>query len=159
MQQLQLSNTRRRRGLSQLSVANAFKAQGVQLKYPSRSRSGIRWEDGVVVIAIDEADVRASADRFRCLLWSPVSESSAAGQDRPILRERREHARLAARHGSADGLLVRRGGLVDANAVLALRVERRRGEYWATWGSGARVLPDKVESVPAGQGAPEAKAA
>lgn len=157
--QIHLSNTKRRRGLSQLSVVQAFKAQGVVLKYPSRSRSGIRWEDGAVVIAIDEADVRASAEGFRCLLWSPVAESRAPGQDRPVQRERLEHVRLAARHGSADGLLVKRGGVVSANAVLAFQVQRRRGEYWATWGAGARMPPEKVESPPARQAAPEAKAA
>lgn len=157
--QVHLSNTKRRRGLSQLSVAQAFKAQGVVLKYPSRSRSGIRWEDGAVVIAIDEADVRASAEGFRCLLWSPVTQTRTSGQDRTILRERLEHLRLAARHGSADGLLIKRGGVVSANAVLALQVERRRGEYWATWGAGARVPPEKVESTPAGQGTSAAKAA
>ena len=119
-------------GFSQLSLADAFKAQGVVLKYPSRSRSGIRWEDGVVVFALEEADVRASAAAFRCLLWSPVSQSRGVGGG-PGLKERGEHARLAARRGSADGLLVKYGAVVDANTVLTLRVERRRGEYWASW--------------------------
>ncbi len=157
--QIHLSNTKRRRGLSQLSVAQAFKAQGVALKYPSRSRSGIRWEDGAVVIAIDEAEVHASAEGFRCLLWSAVPQTRAPGPDRTILRERLEHIRLAARHGSADGLLIKRGGVVTANAVLALQVKRRLGEYWATWGAATRVQPEKVESPPAVHGAPAAKAA
>jgi hypothetical protein len=127
------------RGFSELSLAHAFKAQGVGLKYPSRSRSGIRWEDGVVVFALEEVDVRPSAGGFRCLLWSPVSERRALGADRAGLQERHEHARLAARRGSADGLLVKSGAVVDANAVLTLRVERRRGEYWASWSTSARV--------------------
>jgi hypothetical protein len=120
------------RRFSQLSLAHAFKAQGVVLKYPSCSRSGIRWEDGVVVFALEETEVRASAGGFRCLLWSPGSQSRDVGAG-PGLKERREHARLAACRGSADGLLVKSGAVVDADAVLTLRVERRRGEYWASW--------------------------
>ena len=42
-------------------------------------------------------------------------------------------------HGGADGLLVcGDAGLVEPDAILALRVEKRRDEYWATWGFAAR---------------------
>jgi hypothetical protein len=124
--------------LSHLSVGQAFKAQGVTLKYPARSRSGIRSEDGAVVIAIEEPDVLSSAEGFCCRLWAPLSEGCAVGADWASTKERREHCRLAARHGGADGLLVKAGALVDANVVLTLHVARRGAEYWATWGTIAR---------------------
>jgi hypothetical protein len=125
-------------GLSQLTIPQAFKAQGITLKYPARSRSGIRYEDGMVVIAIEKADVCASAEGFRCLLWAPMDQSRDVEADWSIAQERLEHCRMAARHGGADGLLVKQGAVVEANAVLTLQVERRDREYWASWGSVAR---------------------
>jgi hypothetical protein len=127
-----------RRTVPQVSVAQAFKAQGVDLKYPARSRSGIRWDDGAVVIAIEEAHVQASADGFFCRLWAPISDTREAPVDWPSMKERLEHCRLAARHGGADGLLIYRRALVEADVVLTLHVERRGSEYWASWGSSAR---------------------
>ncbi len=105
-------------GLSKITLARAFRAQGVTLKYPARSRSGIRWDDGAVVIAIDAARVRSSADGHRCLLCAPIPEAAADISDPAIAHERREHCLLAARHGGADG--------------------RWRGQYWASWGIVAR---------------------
>jgi hypothetical protein len=123
--------------LMQVSIGQAFKAQGVSLKFPVHSRSGIRWDDGTVVIAIEESDVHASADGFFCRLWTPVFEMRAAAVNWPSMQERLEHCRLGARHGGADGLLIQRGALVEADVVLTLHVERRRSEYWASWGSSA----------------------
>jgi hypothetical protein len=137
--------------LSHLSLGQAFDAQGVSLKYPARSRSGIRWDDGAVVIAIDEADVRSSADGFRCRLWAPAVGADAAGVDRPSTEERLEHCRLAARHGGADGLLVKFGALVEANVILTLHVARRGAEYWASWGTIARGHLGLVPRLPADQ--------
>ena len=60
-------------------------------------------------------------------------------------QERLEHCRLALRDGRAGGLLVYSGsGDVERNAMLAMRVEARHGEYWATWGSSASVRRPKV---------------
>jgi hypothetical protein len=128
----------RRRTVPQISIVQAFKAQGVNLKYPARSRSGIRWDDGAVVIAIEESDVHASADGFCCRLWAPISETRKAPVDWPSMKERLEHCRLAARHGGADGLLIHKGALVEADFVLTLHVARRGPEYWASWGTSAR---------------------
>jgi len=116
------------------SIGEAFRAQGVPLKYPVRSRSGIRSDDGAVVIAIEECDVHVSADGFRCRLWGPGVDSS----DWPTMKERLEHCRLAAQHGGADGLLIKAGLAVEPDVLLTLYVERRGSEYWASWGSTAR---------------------
>ena len=124
--------------LIQVSVAEAFRTHGVTLKYPSRSRSGIRWDDGMVVIAVDTAQVRESAEGFRCLLWAPRHDIGAGDDDSSSAKERLEHCRLAARHGGADGLLVEEGGVVEPDTLLTLYVERRGREYWASWGNIAR---------------------
>lgn len=124
------------RRISRISRVQAFAEQGVTLTYPSRSWSGVRYDDGAVVIAIREGEVQAGFDGFQCLLWSPVIEGATQWVDRPIKQERLQHCRLALIHGGADGLIV--GGSsadVDRNRVLMLRVEKRGSEYWAFWGS------------------------
>ena len=139
--------------VARLSVRQAFRAQGVVLKYPMRSRSGVRWEDGAVVIALERADVQATVDGYGCRLWSPVPETRAAGVHWPSMKERREHCRLAARHGGADGLLIERSSAVEADVVLTMHVERRGAEYWASWGTTARsqrgsvLLPSEPQRV------------
>jgi hypothetical protein len=123
-----------------LSRLEAFKAQGVAVKYPARSWSGVRWEDGVVVFAIRDADVQAHEEAFSCLLWSPGVAGETNWVDR-CQQERLEHCCLAALHGGADGFLVcGEAARVQPNALVALHVEKRRNEYWATWGSAARLL-------------------
>jgi len=122
-----------------LSRADAFEAQGVTLRYPARSWSGVRLADGVVVLAMRECDVQAGDQGFSCLLWGPLIEGATEWADRPSKQERLEHCRLAVLHGGAEGLLVcGEAAQVDPDEVLALRVEKRRDEYWATWGSAAR---------------------
>lgn len=121
-----------------MSRAQAFAAQGVTLSYPEHSWSGIRDEDGAVVIAIREADIERAFDGFRCLLWTPAIEGAAQGVYGCARRERLRHCRLAVLHGGADGLLVGRDSAqVERDALLTLRVELRGGEYWAHWGSAA----------------------
>ncbi len=125
-------------GSRRISREQAFAAQGVTLYYPARSWSGVREEDGAVVIAIREAEVQGAFDGFRCLLWSPVIEGATEWVDRPVKQERLRHCRLAALLGGADGLLV--GGPaaeVERGKVLTMRVERLGAEYWALWGSAA----------------------
>jgi hypothetical protein len=132
-----------------ISRVEAFEAQGVTLNYPQRSWSGTRREDGTVVIAIREHDVQVLVGGFSCLLWTPVIESATEWVDRPSKHERLEHCRLAYMHARASGLMVYAGsGDVERDAVLALRVEKSRGEYWATWGTAARAsrLPHRVSS-------------
>jgi hypothetical protein len=150
-----VSIPRRPRRISRLQ---AFSDQGVTLKYPSRSWSGLRFEDGAVVIALRESEVEASFDGFRCLLWAPVIEGATEWVDRPVKDERLQHCRLALVHGGADGLLV--GGSsaeVDRGSVVTLRVEKLRGEYWAFWGSiactpGAERLPAYPGHAPLSHG-------
>jgi hypothetical protein len=125
-----------------LSREDAFKAQGVSLKYPARSWSGVRLEDGVVVLAIRDADVQIDDEGFSCLLWAPVIEGATCSADSPSKQERLEHCRLAALHRGADGLLVcGDSAQVQPDVILALHVAKRRDEYWATWGCPARILP------------------
>ena len=122
--------------ISRISRIQAFAEQGVRLAYPERSWSGVRQDDGGVVIAIREGEVQSCADGFRCLLWAPVIEGATEWVDRPIKQERLGHCRLAFAYGGADGLLV--GGVsaqVEAGLVMSLRVEKLGAEYWAFWGT------------------------
>jgi hypothetical protein len=122
--------------LSRISRIQAFTDQGVTLAYPARSWSGVREEDGAVVIGMREAEVQVSADGFRCLLWSPVIEGATEWVDRPIKQERLGHCRLAFAYGGADGLVVCGARAeVEAGFVLSLRVEKVGAEYWAFWGT------------------------
>jgi hypothetical protein len=99
----------------------------------------VRFDDGVVVLALRERDVEGHDDGFKCLLWAPPTEGITQWADRPSRQERLEHCRLALVHGGADGLLVcGAAALVEPDAILALRVEKRGDEYWATWGFAAR---------------------
>ena len=123
-----------------LSRVEAFAAQGVTLRDPEHSWSGVRAEDGGVVIAILEADVHAHTSGFSCLLWAPPHSepSDIEWQERRMNSDRREHCRLAAMHGSAQALLVRGAdAVVEDDFVLKVRVENRRGEFWALWGQTA----------------------
>jgi hypothetical protein len=125
-------------GSNRISRVQAFAEQGVTLAYPTRSWSGVREEDGAVVIAIREGEIQSSFDGFRCLLWSPVIEGATEWLDRPIKQERLRHCRLAVMFGGADGLLVSGASAhVERGSVIGLRVEKLRGEYWALWGSAA----------------------
>jgi hypothetical protein len=121
-----------------ISRVQAFAEQGVSLRFPARSWSGVRVDDGAVVIAVREAEVQSAFDGFRCLLWSPVIEGATEWIDRPAKAERLQHCRLALLNGGAEGLVVASPcGGVNADSVLRLRVELRNGEYWAFWGSAA----------------------
>ncbi len=132
-------------GRRRISRIQAFEEQGVTLVYPSRSWSGIRKDDGSVVIALREGEVHACREGFRCLLWAPVIERATEWVDRPIKAERLEHCRVAAAAGGADALIVR-GSVaeVDRGATTGLRVELRRGEYWGYWGTATVGLAERV---------------
>jgi hypothetical protein len=119
-----------------LSRVEAFAAQGVTLKDPERSWSGVR-EDGGIVIAVLEADVHAHASGFSCLLWAPpdAESSEIEWNERRSKSERREHCRIAAMRGSARALLVRGAdAFIEDESALVVRVENCRGEFWAHWG-------------------------
>lgn len=121
-----------------VSLTQAFSAQGVTLAEPD-SWSGIRDDDGGVVIAIRRADIRSSADGFSCLLWSPLAERPRERAAEPRMEERLTHCRVATRAGCADGLLV--DGMaedVQLGSLVTMHVEKRQNRYWAKWGFAAR---------------------
>ena len=121
-----------------LSLERAFSAQGVELNDP-RSWSGIRWDDGGIVIAIRQTEVRSTVDGFSCLLWSPLGERRRASSDEPHMEERLAHCRLAAHAGTAQGLLV--DGVdedVHLGSIVSMHVEKRQNRYWAKWGFASR---------------------
>src|SRR5204862_1649 len=92
-----------------------------------RMRANLDSTKGVVVLALRGCDVEGHDDGFSCLLWAPPTEGTPQWVDRPSRQERLEHCRLALVHGGADGLLVcGDAGLVEPDAILALRVEKRR---------------------------------
>ena len=107
----------------------AFEARGVSLKYPSRSRSGVRADDGAVILAIRARDLRRHRRGSRCVIWKPDDARIDPGASRDELLE---HCRLAALRGNAEALLTYgEGAKVDPDVVLPLRVVRRGEEYWA----------------------------
>jgi hypothetical protein len=116
----------------------AFEAQGVTLKYPAHSWSGVRCKDGGVVVAIRAADVEVDERGCRCLLWSPVI-GSAEGMESASHRERFEHCSLAVRRGAAEAILAHGADAAfDAHEVVALSVVRIGNQYWGKWGAVAR---------------------
>lgn len=118
--------------------ALAFRSQGVSLKFPARSRSGVRDCDGLVVFAMAAAQVRVDEWGCSCLLWAPASRSADA-IDGASERERLEHCRAAVRCGMAEGfLLYGDEAPVEREGMLALRVVKAGREYWARWGCVAR---------------------
>ncbi|MGQ0651067.1 MAG: hypothetical protein ACT4P4_02180 [Betaproteobacteria bacterium] len=121
-----------------ISRVQAFAEQGVSLAYPQRSWSGVRADDGGVVIAIREGEIQCAFEGFRCLLWSPVIEGATEWVDRPIKHERLSHCRIAATFGGADALVVCGAAAeVERGKVFTLRVEKIGAEYWAFWGATA----------------------
>jgi hypothetical protein len=107
----------------------AFEARGVALKFPSRSRSGVRADDGAVILAIRARDLRRHRRGSRCVIWKPDEAHAATDATR---NELLEHCRLAALRGNAEGLLTYgEAAKVDPDVVLPLRIVRRGEEYWA----------------------------
>lgn len=117
-----------------ISRSAAFAAQGVALKYPAASWSGVRSDDRMVVFAIHARDVLGDHEGFSCALWTP-----ARGEfDSPARRERLEHCRLALQCGGAEGLLAYgETAEMDPAFLLSMRLDRQGREYWARWGTRA----------------------
>jgi hypothetical protein len=131
------------------SWRRACELQGIPLKYPTRSSSGVRFDDGAVVFAIRAEEVLTEDQYCNVLLWTPPAGDPRPGGDAAASRERLKHCRIAARRGEAVGILVhgeRRG--VDGDACLALQVEKVANEYWARWRSATRwVEPYEFETA------------
>lgn len=130
-----------------LSRARAFEMQGVSLKYPSRSWSGVRCDDGTVVLAVWAPHVQMDAEGGSVLLWAPRVHGCPGGADRASRQERFEHCRLALCRGYADGLLAYgEAADVDPNKVLALRIFSLGDEYWARWVGSSRAVEPSLHS-------------
>ena len=119
------------RSSCRISLAQAFTAQGVTLRDPQRSWSGVRDADGAVVIAIRKSAIQATDRGFRCLLWAPLGERQET--DEPRMEERLAHCRLALLVGNADGLVVSGTDQVQPGSLLAMEIEKWHEQYWATW--------------------------
>lgn len=119
---------------SAVSRAGAFERQGVTLKFPARSRSGVRSDDGMVLFAMEAAEVRVDDWGCSCRLWR---KGAPMLLDRAINEERRQHCGLAVRRGMAEGFIVYGEQVLIAEELLSLRVVRAGAEYWARWGYSA----------------------
>lgn len=114
--------------------ARAFEMQGVTLKYPSRSWSGVRYDDGAVVLAVQAREVQVDAHGCNVLLWTPRAHAGPGGADRASRAERLEHCRLALRRGHAEGLIAHGDAAeMDPNVIVTLRVVVLGTEYWGRW--------------------------
>jgi len=124
----------------------AFELRGVSLQSRSWSRGGVRAEDGAVVVIVPVEEVQKAEGGNSHLLWAPNLDGSRPWSDQAGGKERLEHSRLALERGGAEGMLAyakspqRLPGEkpavadgVDAENVLALHIERRGEEFWATW--------------------------
>jgi len=118
-----------------LTRYRALGARGVRLKFPSRSWSGVRADDGAVILAMRARDLRRDQRGSRCLLWPPHDTYPQAAMDRASRDERLRHCRLAELRGGAEGRLAYGDDAVDADVVLTLRVVRRGAQYWAEVGA------------------------
>jgi len=134
-----------------VSRTQALGLRGVSLHNRIWSRGGVRQSDGEVVLALWADDVQAAEGACNYLLWGPNVDGARPWSDTPGGKERLEHCRRAAERGSAEGVLVygervegtlnedkaRSVAGADPDTVLQMRVEKRAGEYWATWGGRA----------------------
>ena len=134
-----------------VSRTQALGMRGVNLRNRFWSRGGVRQSDGAVVLALWADDVRTAEGACNYLLWAPNIDGSRPWSDTLGGQERLEHCRRAIEHGNTEGVLVYgerlEGTLPDEKArsvdgadpdtVLLLQVEKRAGEYWATWGGRA----------------------
>lgn len=115
--------------------AQFFRLHGVTLQSQSRSRSGVRDEDGMVVFAMPAERVSVDVWGCSCLLWAGSNRllHSALGV------ERLRHCRLAVQQGQAEGFLINKDQApIEAPELLSVRVVKVGTEYWARWGSAAR---------------------
>jgi hypothetical protein len=123
------------------SRAEFFHSHGVTLECQTRSRSGVRDDDGMVVFAMPHNRVRIDPWGCSCLLWT----SGDARSDEAINVEMLRHCRLAVQHGLAEGfLLARDHAPMKRQPLLALRVVKVGVEYWAKWGHAVRAEPARA---------------
>ena len=112
-----------------------FRSHGVTLASQSRSTSGVREDDGMVVFAMPVERVRLDAWGCSCLLWARGNRLL----DDALSVETLRHCRLAVRHGLAEGFLLdTHQAPIERQDLLGLRVVNAGAEYWARWGNAAR---------------------
>ena len=115
--------------------ARFFRLHGVILQSQSRSRSGVRDEDGMVVFAMPTERVSVDAWGCSCLLWAGANRLLHDALSVDTLR----HCRLAVQHGVAEGFLVDRDQApLEPQELVGVRVVKVGAEYWARWGNAAR---------------------
>jgi len=115
--------------------ARFFQSQGVTLGSESRSRSGVREVDGMVIFAMRADRVSVDAWGCSCLLWASTERLLHDALSVEMLR----HCRLAVQHGVAEGFLLDGDHApTERTELLGLRVVKVDGEYWARWGNSAR---------------------
>ncbi|MBV9189647.1 MAG: hypothetical protein JO292_00680 [Betaproteobacteria bacterium] len=115
--------------------ARFFHSHGVALQSESRSRSGVREEDGVVVFAMPLERVSVDAWGCSCLLWA----SSGRALEDVLSLETLRHCRLAVQQGVAEGFLLDRDQApMEGPELLAIRVVKINTGFWARWGTAAR---------------------
>jgi len=118
-----------------LSRVHAFEAQGVTLRY--RREAGAACALRMGWCSRPPRVRRPGHDEgFRCLLWAPLIEGVTEWVDRPKQTGKLEHCRLAALHGApmvCSSAAMRR--LVEPDAILALRVEKRQEDIGPRGGS------------------------
>jgi hypothetical protein len=141
----------RAKGRRLIARTRAFEARGVWLQDPKTSWSGVRKSDGAVVIALWAPDISAADGGCSYLLWRPNAGGTRPWSDTWAGKERLEHCVRAMQAGRAEGLLVYGQALsgrlpqdraysvygVDAETVIAFKVEMRGADYWAVWGKTA----------------------
>ena len=129
-----------------VSREKAFAIHGAKPRSRIWSCGALR-EDGAVLLTMRAQEVRKAAAARSCLLWAPNVAGSNPWADSPGGQERLEHCRIALERGAAEGLLIygKHAQRVDPQTVLALSVEKRDDEYWASWVSERRIPVKTVE--------------
>lgn len=146
------STSPRTRAQRLVARTRAFEARGVYLVDRRTSWGGVRKSDGGVVFALWATQVLSAEGSCRYLLWAPGAGAAKSWCDSAAGQERLQHCKKAIELGRAEGLLVYGEALeghipeekaraihgVDAELVLAIRVEKVDGSYWAVWGKADR---------------------
>ena len=127
-----------------VSRSKAFEMHGAAPASRLWSLGAVR-ADGTVMLMLDADQAQRDEGVQSYPLWAPNVDGSQPWSDSPAGKERLQHCRTALERGAAEGLLMygKRAAagappgqpgarmLVDAAAVLGLRVEQRGEEYWA----------------------------
>jgi hypothetical protein len=153
--------TKRRRKVNRnlVSRSKGFELRGAVLANARSSWGSVRKADNTVIFCLWNDAIQVDGANCSYLLWAPNTAGSRPWSDLPGGKERLEQCLLAEKNGRAEALLAYGVALdghlpedraqavdgVDQDTVLAVRVERRAGEYWGTWN---RSQPADVGALP-----------